>query len=333
MTRTRVIYDPIRYGFAVGRVRVLETRLLSRATFERLLDAHTFDQMRRILADTVYGGYLEMAHTAEGVERGLDAALADLYDDFLEHANLPRPLIDYFRTRHDFENLTAYLKAEALDTPAEELLNRFGSVPAEAFAGPRERLPERVRDAERRVRAAVEKADGSLDPDAVEDAVDTELFTALGEIARESGSDFLARLFRLEADIGNVRAFVRARARMVPVAEVERRFVPGGSIALPRLVSIYRLPPAEAALRLGSHGAFAGVDAAAIADPARFDVEAARLVARVVRTSRMTAMGPEPVVGYVMERQAEVRALRTLLVGSLAGVPADRLRERIRCVV
>ncbi len=333
MAYARVISDPMRYGFAVGRVRVLETRLLPRSTYERLLDAKTIADHRRILSETVYGGYLETAETAGDVEEGLDKALADLYEDFLEHANLPAPLVAYFRVRHDFENLKGYLKAEALGISPEVMLTDLGSVPADAFTGPGEKLPERLSNAEMRIRKELADEDGNLPADEIEDAIDTELFTALEEIAEESGSRFLQDLAVLEADIGNLRAFVRARDKSVPVAEVERRFVPGGSISRKLLVSLYRLPPAEAAARLASKQLVRGVDPEALADPRRFDIEAVRLISRRVRSSRMVAMGPEPVLGYVRERQAEVTALRTVMIGGLAGVPSDKLRDHLKDVV
>ncbi len=329
----RVISDPQRYGFAVGRVRVLETRLLPRSTYERLLDAKNLADHRRILSETVYGGYLETAETADDVERALDEALADLYEDFLEHANLPDPLVDFFRVQHDFENLRGRLKAEALGISPTEMLTDLGSVPAEAFTGPVEKLPERLVKAESRIRQELSDEDGNLPADEIEDAIDTELFTALEGVAKESGSAFVQDLAVLEADIGNLRAFVRARAKSVPVAEVERRFVPGGSIPSKLLVSLYRLPPAEAAARLVSRQLVRGVDPEALADPQHFDVEAVRLVSRRVKSSRMVAMGPEPVLGYVRIRQAEVTALRTVLIGGLAGVPAEKLRGHLKDVV
>ena len=331
--RRSVIRDSLRYGFAVGRVRVLETHLLPHATYERLIEARSLAEQRRILGETVYGGYLEMAHTIEGIERGLDAALSDLYDDFLCRANLPRPFVEFFLVRYEFENLKGRLKAEALGVSSAPMLTALGCGSTEPFEGPSEKLPLRMRAAERKVREALARDDGSLPPDEIEDAVDTELFATLAEIAGESRSAFVRELFELEADIGNVRAFVRARARDIPIAEVRTRFVPGGRISIQGLVSAYRLPPVEAATRLAATRLLPGVDPEALADPARFDIEAVRIVSARVRASRMIAVGPEPVLGYIKERQAEVTALRVLLMGSLARVPAAHLRERLKDVV
>jgi V/A-type H+/Na+-transporting ATPase subunit C len=330
MTRLRVIADPKRYGFAVGRVRVLETRLLIRTTFERLLDARDFDRQRRILADTIYAGYLEAASTPDDVERGLDASLVDLYEDFLAHANLPAPIVAYFRTRHDFENLKARLKSEALGIPMDGLLTPLGSVSPDVFEGAADQLPSGVREAEARIRARLTDEDGVLPPDAVEAAVDREMFASLSEIAKESGSGFVRHLASLEADLGNVRAFVRSRIRGVPVAEVEPALVPGGTIPTSTFVTLYRLSFEEGVARIAALPPLKHVDPEVLADPARLDVAMDALVAREVRSHRVTSIGPDPVVGYVLARRAEVTALKTIIIGTFSRVPVERLRERIR---
>ena len=332
MTRLRVIADPKRYGYAIGRVRVLETRLLGRGTYERLLDARDFDRQRRILADTVYADHLEGAKTLDEIERGLDESLVELYEDFLEHANLPGPIVAYFRVRHDYENLKARLKAEALGIPVDGLLTPLGSVSPDVFRGAAEQLPSGVREAETRIRRALADDNGRLPPDAVEAAVDREMFTALSAIAESSGSTFVKHLAALEADLGNARAFIRSRIHGVPVSEVEPALVPGGAIPSSTFVALYRLPLEEGVNRLASLRPLRGLDPETMADPARLDVAIDALVAREVRTHRVTSIGPNPVVAYVLARRAELTALRTIIIGTFAGVPVERLRERVRGV-
>ncbi|MDY0087706.1 MAG: V-type ATPase subunit [Coriobacteriia bacterium] len=332
MTRLRVIADPLRYGFAVGRVRALESGLLTATTYERLMDARDFDLQRRVLADTVYGPYLEDVQNPDDIEGALNDSFVDLYEDFLEHANLPEPMVSYFRTRHDFENLKAKLKAEALHIPAEPLMTPLGSVPVEAFSGPSERLPSSVRAAEARIRAALADEDGNLPADAVEAAVDREMFAHLSKIAAASRSEFVQHLAALEADAGNTRAFVRCRTRGVPVAVLETALVPGGAIAPSKFVELYRLSFAEGVAQLATLAPLRGIDPEALADPARLDVAIDALVAREARNRRLTSIGPDPVVSYVLSRRAELTALRTIIIGTFAHVPVERLRERVRDV-
>lgn len=330
--RARVIADARRYGFVVGRIRVLESRLLTRTTYERLLDARAFDRQRRILADTMYAGYLEDANTPDDVERGLDTSLADLYADLLGHANLPAPVVGYFRVRHDFENLRARLKAEALGISPERLVTPLGSVEAGAFGRPGEEFAGRARDAEPRVRAACAGEDGLLRPDVIGTAVDREMFLALIGIAEMSGNAFVRRLVSLEADAGNARAFVRCRMRGAPVGEFESAFVAGGAIPTATFMAAYRLSFADGAARLAAAQPLARVGSEALLDPARLDVAIDRVIAGEARKGRAVAMGADTVVGYMLARRAEVTALRTIFFGTFAGVSPERLRERLKDV-
>lgn len=327
------IYDSLRYGYAVGRVRVLETKLLKRSYFERLLDAQDFEEQRRVLSETLYGGMLEGASTAEDVERALDAGLVALYQDFLESANLPRDIVRYFRTLHDYENFRGRLKAEALGIAAADLIGPLGSVPAELFAGPVSGLPRPIAAIEAALRAEVTSDDGVIASEDIDPVVDRAMQAELLEIALDSGSRFLVEMCRLGVDIRNARAFVRGRVRDLAIADIARWIAPGGTIAPSEFIAWHRLPLAEAGQRLASTHAFRGIDPQIIVDPSAFDIVMDAAITRRLRVARMIAVGPEPVLAYVLAREAETRSVRTLLVGKLAGVSTDVLRGRLREVV
>jgi len=329
MLRVRAISDPVHYAYAVGRVRVLEGRLLSRSTYERLLDAKSFSEQQRILSETPYGGYLETSQTAEDVEQALDTALGDLYREFLECAKLPEAIVRYFRTMHDFENLRGRLKAESLGIDARELVTDLGSAPADAAAEGRA-VPPQVAAAERRVREAAAEAGGELASTLIDAAVDSETYSVLGEIARDSRSKFLCDLAALSADLGNLKVFIRARAMDMPPAVVERLFVPGGSVPVSRFVTGYRLPIEDMVRRISALSGFRDVDPEAIMDPGRLDVAIEQVLARRLHEAQMVPCGPEPVLAYVAVRKTEMQRVRTLLIGKLVGVDTDVLRARVR---
>lgn len=332
MRKVRPIADSRRYGYAVGRVRVLETKLLGRPTFERLLDAHSFREQLRILSETPYGIYLEGAQTADDVEFALDESLRDLYDDFLEQANLPEEIVRYFRLMHDFENLRGRFKAELLGISPESLLSELGSVPGEAFQGGEDDLPADMRAAERRVRERVAGDDGTLNADLVDPAVDAEMYRMLAQVACGSKSEFLCDMARLQIDLGNLKAFVRARVRNLPPQQAERLFADGGSVGLTTFAEGYKLPLDEIARRVAERPGMGGVDPESITDVARLDLVIDSAYARQLSEARRIPIGPEPVLAYVASRKVETSMVRMLLVGKLAGVDVDTLRARVRNV-
>ena len=339
--------ESIRYGFAVGKVRVLETKVFTQSTYERLLDAADFAEQRRILSDTVYGRYLEGAETSSDVERGLDQALDDFYA-FLDESNLPDAVVRFFREPHDFANLKGALKAELLGIPADGLLVGLGTIPVEDFAGPLEDLPapfgplaERVLSAAQE-RGAVAKetssrqgrapssepAEGALKH--VDSLVDAGMFVELARLGRESKSTFLRDLASLQVDIANLKALLRARLAGVPAKDALEAVLEGGNLPAATLADLYETPLSDIGARLAALPFLSAIPASEFADISQLDVVADNLVVEHLRRARLVPFGAEPVIAYVMGREAEVRAVRTLLLGRLAGISTEVLRARLR---
>jgi len=323
----RQVADSVRYGVAVGKVRVLETRVLGAATYERLVDAATFAEQKRIISDTVYGTYLESSATADDVETGLDAALDDFYR-FLDEANLPVAVTHFFRVRYDFWNLRAALKARALGVASTGMLSSLGTVPADAFGDPLDGLPPMLGEVAR----ALVPASGEPWPEVatIDAVVEQALFAELSRTARESKSAFLRSLAALNIDVANAKTAILAKRRGMPAAELASLLLEGGALPRKRVEELLELPADELVEGLAGHKALAGISANQLADPGLLDVAVDNLVVRFLRRARHVPVGPEPVVAYVMAREAEVVSVRTLLVGKLAGLSQDALRARLR---
>jgi len=324
---TARIRDDICYGFAVGRVRVLEGRLLSRATFERLLDAEDLREQKRVLAETHVGRYIESAETADEVERALAASLSDLYEEFLERADLPSAVVTFFQVPHDYANLRAALKARVLGVRAEAMLTSLGSVPPEAFGGDGGSLPETMRE----LLTTFDDAEELPAIDDLEALVDRAMFTALAEAARASKVRFLRDLATLRINLANARLLIRARTKSLPPAEIQARFVPGGSKALEALIpAASRMSAAELAIAIADTRVLGRMSEADLTDVERFDMTADAVVADRMLAARRAPGGAEPVLAYVLAREAEVLLLRTAVVGRLAGLDRESVRTRLK---
>jgi len=327
--------NAIRYGFALGKVRVLATRVFGKATYERLLDAPDFAEQKRILSDTIYGRYLDNAQTAEDVERALAEALEGYYR-FLEDAELPEAIVRFVRERYDYSNLKAALKAQAMGVPVADLLvDGLGMLPASDFQGDLSELPDRLASLVAEV-AEEPGADGATTA-LIDRDVDAALFARLSELGASSGSRFLSDFAALTIDVANVRTIVRAAREGRLASTVAPLLFSGGSLDRAALLALYGEPAAalaEGVRKLAGRSAPLGTIAAADLDTLeRLDVALDDVVARFMRRARMVTAGPEPIVAYVFARESEIAALRLLLMGSLAGLPQSMLRSRLRELV
>jgi len=319
------VQEATRYGFAVGKVRVLETRILGRSSYERLLDAESFEEQRRILSDTLYGRYLEGVATADGVERALSQALDGFYG-FLDEAALPPSVTRFFRTRYDFANLKAALKAERFGVPVTGMLEDLGTIEVEAFTRPLDELPEPFGVLAARLLHAEEGAA----EESIDSAVDRAMFAELVCLGAESHSSFLSGLAALMVDIANAKTVLRARSAEMPAAGLDELLLEGGTLGVSRLLEAYQLPVIDLVGVLGSNSNLASVGIGDGGDLRRLDVVADNIVVNYLRTARAVSIGPEPVIAYVLAREAEIVALRTVLLGKLSKIDPDVVRERLR---
>ncbi len=317
--------DSLRYGYAVGKVRVLETRALDRSALERLLDARTFPEQKRLLSETAYARYLETAETPQEVERALDDTLDGFYR-FLEDAALPESVVRFFRVRYDYANLKAALKSGLLGTPLDGLLVNHGTLPAAAFLDGLSELPEPLAGL---VAAVADHTDTA----AIDAQVDRAYFADLAETARSTRSRFLTDLAALFIDVANVKTLVRGRLAGKSAERLSALFFDGGTVSPAGMAELAEHAPEDLAGALRRHAALRPLAEIDLADTHQLDPALEGLMAAALRRGRHEAAGPEPVIAYVMGREAEVRMLRVLLLGTLTGIGYETLRARLSAAV
>jgi V/A-type H+-transporting ATPase subunit C len=297
----RLTRDAMRYGFAVGKVRVLERRVLDRAAYERLLDARSFSEQKRLLSDTLYGRFIEPAKTAEDVERALDDALEEAYG-FLGKAALPEPVTRYFRLRYDFANLKAVGKARMLGAPLEGLLVGHGTVPSEAFEGDLSRLPDPFATLGSILPAEPPAADSEEASLAIDAVVDAAMFAELLRTAKEARSAFLVQLAALAIDIANIKTLVRGRRAGMDGDTLRGLLIEGGTVDPVALSPLADLHAEEISGALSRFATLKRLASKPLHDPARLDLALDAVATAALRGARMGQVGPEPVISYVFER-------------------------------
>lgn len=320
--------EGLRYGFAVGKVRVLETRLLDRATLERLVDAQDFAEQKRVLSEGPYGRFLDQAVTAADVERAIDDALGSAYA-FLDEAGLPAEVVRFFRLRFDYANVKAAVKARLFDADMEGLLSRHGTVARDLFSGPLDRLPEPLGSLATRL---MEKDAAGESPMTVLDAsVDRAMFSALRAVARDSKSAFLAQMAATMIDLANLKTIVRASAAGLEPEFVEQELlIEGGTVDTVELARIHRLSGAEAIAALERRLGLTGAPLSSAEDEVELDVVVDDALVAAVRRGRRPEPGADAVIAYVLAREAEAQVLRLALLGKLAGLDSAALHRRMR---
>lgn len=320
------------YLFLTTRIRALERSLLTRERIERMLDAPTTADAAKVLAEC---GYPEMEEiSVDGVNAILAQKRELTYED-LYLAAPDRNIIDVFKIKYDYHNAKVLLKAEARGIDADYLLVDTGRVPpATLREGIRSSdlrgLPGSLADA---IAQARETLGATGDPQLSDFILDRAYFTDLFALARQCGSAFLEGFVRINIDVANLKSVVRTLRMGKDVEFLKGVLFPGGNVDASRIIAAVNSGSSVAELfatSVLSEAAEEGQHAIAGGDLIRFEKLCDNAIMAYIRDARYVAFGEAPLIAYLFARESEATAIRIIMTGRLAGLPADMIRERLR---
>jgi V/A-type H+-transporting ATPase subunit C len=327
--------DDVRYAYAVGVIRVLETRLLSRERVDRAADASSAEEVLRILGETSYSEYLSGLTDPADYETFLESERENTLN-LLEKLTQDPPLTDLFLYRFDFHNLKVALK------------ERFGGQDLASAYIPLGKIAVPV------IKTAVTDEDFSplpgwlaepggqvvrefperQDPKWIDLLIDRKMYEYFLAVSRERGSLFLHDLITREIDLINILSFFRIRRSAQERRFFQEAFIGGGSLPFHFFLQFFDEPietapgrfahtPYRAMVENGwdhliTHGSFAV-----------FEQAGRDFLLDHLRKAKLVAFGIEPLVAYVHAKENELRMIRTIMVGKLNNVESNVIKESL----
>ncbi len=332
MKKTKKIRDTD-YLSATMRVRVMEKSLLSKERMDRMLDARSDEEASKILYECGYGEFSVKSYAS--IEAALSAERARMYLQMRSIVG-EGSLVDVFRIKYDYHNLKVWMKGEARGEGGEALMINSGRSQVKDML-------EILRHNETRwltkaMRAAYEEARDVLartsDPQISDLILDRACFKEMVDAASASGSDFLMGYVRLSIDALNLKALVRAHRIGKSPEFVRQVMISGGNADTARLISsvqsgasiedIFSFTPLEQAAAAGAlamRGESGLMQLEKLCDNALIAYASA---------ARYVCFGEQPVVAYIVAKEQEITAVRTIMSGRLAKMPSYSIRERLR---
>lgn len=314
-------------------VRALENSLLTTEQLEQLITAKSYDEEVKLLQGFGYSE-LEPKHP-EAIDADLTLVRAEALEEL--SALLPDPgVLDVFRIKYDYHNIKAMLKAEVMNVSPGSMLADLGRISVEELmVAQRENdgsnLPGRLASAVYVGRDVLSK---TRDPQLMDVAVDKWYFRDLLETAEGTGSDFLVGYVRLQIDAANLRTLVRT-LRMgknedflrgvlfkngeIPTEELLRVCANRGA----GLAELYAPTSLADAAEEGAKALRGGA-------VTMFEKRCDDALTAYLDRARLIPFGEEPVLAYLVAKETEYTNLRIVLMGRMAGVPAEVIRERLR---
>ncbi len=294
-------------------LRAREGKMLTADRAGRMLEAQNFEECAKLLGDC---GYEDMT----GMNAGeIDAALS-------AHREA------VFRLKYDYHNAKTVLKAEAMGADPLRLMSFSGRVAPEKLksAWDEERLPDLPKVLGEAMAEAGSTLARTANPQLADFELDRAYFAEMKAIADELDNPFLTGYVRLLIDAANCKSVVRT-ARMHKSADFLADVLVRGGTDVDRLsaadgetlAALFVRTPLEKAAEKGGEAMSGG-------SMTVFERACDNAVNDYIRGVKLLSYGPEVVVAYLAALENEITAVRMILTGSLAGVDADTIRERLR---
>jgi V/A-type H+-transporting ATPase subunit C len=327
--------NDVRYAYAVGVIRVLETRSLSRERIERAAVAATAEEVLRILAETSYSEYLSALKSADDYESFLEKEHEKTLA-FVQNLTKDPLLTNLFLYRYDFHNLKVAAKERFGEEDLGAAYIPFGLIPVptiqtalneEDFSS----LPPWMAHAADQV---VREFPERKDPKRIDLVIDREMYDLFVATSRAEGSLFLFDLIQKEIDLINIFSFFRIRYSSRERGDFQEAFIEGGTLSRTFLLRLFDEPleavPGRFAYtpyrdlvdhgwdHLSRHNSFA-----------YFERMGRDVILEYLRKANLIAFGIEPLIAYVHAKENEMRMIRTIMVGKLNNVSSNQIKESL----
>lgn len=299
----------VSYPFAVGRIRVLETRLLDSGKWARLREASREDAAR-LLAESGYGGGKPGAKADP--EQLIRAETEETHRVIAELS--PEPAwTDLFLLPTDAHNIKAIYKGKVLGQDVSRLLVDGGTISPELLRicienGAYSMLPPAFG-------AVLEKEYPDLLRFSA--AVDRAVFEHIRQVLKKKKNPLLSRYFEAQVDFTNVVSTLRAVRLHWDGEKLETVLLPGGTIPAETFPAALTVPVEGLSAALAK-----GENASAIdrvlgdylqsGDITQAEQRFTEERIALLKNGDDSAFSIGPIVCYLMQRETEARQLRVL---------------------
>ena len=327
-----------RYAYAVGRVRAMETRLLDRGKIDRMVEAKSADEALKVLGESEYAEYLADLGSVHQFEKVLDAELRRVYLELRKIAPEPE-LIGLFAYKFDYHNIKVLFKANKLGEKRDELLvPDVGNISLAEMT--RAVSDDDFRNLPPRMRQAAEKLSEQFrleaDPQLVDLLFDRAMYEDMVETVDKFGSPFLKGYFTSLIDLINIRTYIRVRRTNRPKDFLELALLPAGDVNMAKLVQL--MEPLEVLVDRLAFSRYAQVVEEGIQTYqktetlTRYEKLSDDFLINYIKKAKYVVFGPEPLVGYLLAKENEMKMIRIIMVGKINQLPVEEIKERLRDV-
>jgi V/A-type H+-transporting ATPase subunit C len=318
-----------KYYYGVARARTLEARLLTPAQVARMAAASDFQAAFAVLSETIYADHLAKLKAAFDLEELCELELSALKKLMDQLAPGNEVLAALFR-KYDYFNLKILLRGSLAGAGDLAYYSLAGTLPFEklklcVYEGIKEIEDQEIFQALDEARVRYEP---SKDPQMLDITLDRHYYRGLKRVADSTPSRLIRDLVKHLLDLANLRTLLRCQELKRDKKFLEAALLEPGLIdkdvlldlrekSLPDIVSRLNYTPYFPALA----GGFEGHPLEKLMDDFILDQ---------FRKAKYLVSGIEPLVGFTLAKESEIKTVRFVLICKKNYVEAERIKERLR---
>ncbi|MGX7133177.1 V-type ATPase subunit [Enterococcus songbeiensis] len=314
-------------------IRLKENELLKPDFFEQLIAAENFQQIRELLAQTVYGNNLGENFELT-IEQTLNQELLTTYEELIEVAPEPK-VIWMYTMRYTFHNLKVLTKAEIAGENYDSLFLPDGFYPLDKLktaiqTGKSTVLPTTVLKSIQEVREHIEESTILQGIDVI---YDRRFLKEQRRLAEELGYPELLEEVTASIDLNNIITALRCLIQKRTQAFLSAVLSSSGSISKETYMSFAGkdLDSFRTFLLESAYGELIrpAIEKEEI-DFAQLDLIKDDYLTEIVEGAQTQAFGPLPLLAFLNAKDIEAKNLRLIIVGKRSGFTATQIKERMR---
>lgn len=324
------------YAYSVSRIRAIERKLLDKGKLDRMVEAKSPEEALKVLQEADYGKWDSDKINVYDYENLLRDENKKVYSLLKEIA--PEPdVFDLFLISNDYHNIKVILKSEFSGQDYDSLLVESGSIPSDKMKTMiRDRsmadMPAIMKNA---VEECIQTYNKTLDPQVIDIILDKASFKQMKDASIKSGNAFIKDLVTLLIDLANIKVFLRVKALNKTWDFLQKVLIPEGSISSKVFIQNLdnSLDSFIEAIKFTSLGEFLeeGIESfKTTATLTKFEKLSDNLILNYVKKSKYISLGIEPLVGYLMAKEMEIKNARIIMVGKTNNISNEVIRERLR---
>lgn len=332
-----------KYAYAVGRIRVLETRLLSKSNLERLLATKTEQDALKIIQESGYNN---------AGENNSKPSFQDLVDwDLRESKELinkmapSQNIIELLWMYYDIHNIKLLLRAkhtQLSQSIIESNVIRLGSTSHNVLEkyifekSYEKEVPEYLKNIIGQAEELYQKEDNI---ELVDNFLDSSYFSHAKKVSKDLKNPFIKNFYNLLIDIYNIKTAIRLKKRDVNndivsvlftfTENLDKSFFEmyqeidsfdkANEMLLTKLHDIQLHEAIKKGLTyLNEHSSFL-----------KLEIEFENLLTDHMMKAKRIPLGPEPLFAYFWAKRNNAQVIRTVMVGKRNDVDTQVIKQRL----